>query len=570
MTARHLHAAFAACLLAALSAAQDPASSETLLREVRELRARVEAVEAENAALKGTLRDRDADGAVEERINALLASEDGTTVKSSANPLTFIGEFRFRVAATLGDNGFGPGGVPSSTPVGPGANQFAVPDRERDGWWTDALMRMGILYDFAPDVTAYSEMRAKWAFGQSGATSSPFGLGSNGGVDGGPGGAGGSTGQNADYPVLLDLNTFVFVHQAWLETRNVFGAPELTFRIGRQEIALGGQFQFGAAEWYDGFNFDALRFDWTAETWRLTAIASKLQSVDADGNQRTSFFNSHDDDDLLALYFTYTGVADHAFDAYWILVNGHGGADDDGSGASVGALGNFVGDPAGSGGTAYYSTVGVRAAGLFREVAAGLDYGFEAAYQFGDGRGSPTGFPPIGAFDVDAFAVEASLGLTLDEESKLRVGIRALYAEGPSDDALAYTPLYPSRHAASGFRARYGLFDLLPMTNVFSLQGGVQFDPAEDWSLGATLLWGEADEAGLMPGNRRNGATLSAVVPDDDYGVEVDVWAEYRASSQMTFAAGLALLFPDDAGEALWLVDDGAQFYAYFQARLAF
>jgi hypothetical protein len=565
-------AALAALPLQSAAFAQDPGASPELLKEVRALRERVEKVEEENARLKGRLVERDLDSATEKEINALVARE-GTTVKSTADPVTLIGEFRFRAALSLGDNSSLPGGG-GSTPVGPGApSSFSSVDSEHDGWWVDSLMRTGMLYDFGKDVTAYAEMRAKWAFGQASGTSFPYAFDPSGGF-GGSGGTGqGSPGQPSQ-PSIFDVNTYVFVHQAWLEVRRVFGADELSYRVGRQEIALGNQFQIGGAEWYDGFNFDALRLDWTDDAWRLTGFAAKLQSVDSDGNQRTSFFNSHDDDELFALYFTYSGVQDHVFDAYWIYVNGHGGADDGGAAPSIGTLGNFVGDPLGSGGTAYYHTVGARASGLFPDVAGGLDYGFEAAWQFGSGAGSPSGTlgggAPIGAYDVDAYAIEAEVGLTLETEAKLRVYARALMAEGPSSTDAAYTPLYPTRHAAAGFRARYGLFDLMPMSNVFSLQGGLHFDPAEEWTLGATVLWATADSSGTTPGNRRNGGGFVASVPDEDYGVEIDVWADYRAGSQLVISAGLAVLFPSDAGEALWLLDGDPHFYAYFQTRLAF
>lgn len=551
--------------LAAAAFAQEVAPGAALLEEVRALRDRVEAVEAENARLRGVVAASGAEAAFATEVDRLTARE-GTTVRSVADPVTLIGEFRFRTAASLGGNGPGAGGAPTSTPSGPGTS--GLPAAEHDGWWTDALMRMGLLYDFGPDVSAYAEMRAKWAFGAASATSFPFELDSTGGVAPG-GGAGTQAGAPGGSPVL-DINTFVFVHQAWLETRRVFGAEELSFRVGRQEIALGNQFQFGAAEWFDGFNFDALRLDWTDSDWRLTALAAKLQAIDADGNQRTSFFNSHDDDDLLALYFAYTGVADHAFDAYWIFVNGHGGADDGGAGSSIGALGNSVGDPLGGGGTTYFHTFGLRAGGRFAEVGAGLDYNVEFAYQTGSGEGSPTAFPTVGPYDVDALAAEAEIGLTLDAESKLRTFVRALYAEGPSGNDLAYVPLYPSRHASAGFRARYGLWDLMPMTNVFSLQLGAHVDPAADWTLGATVLWAEADEAGPTPASVRHGARLTAALPDDEYGVELDVFAEYRASAQLIMTAGFAALFPSAAGEALWLLDGDPHLYAFLQARLAF
>jgi len=134
-----------------------------------------------------------------------------------------------------------------------------------------------------------------------------------------------------------------------------------------------------------------------------------------------------------------------------------------------------------------------------------------------------------------------------------------LYAEGPDDGDAGYQTLFPNRHSNSGFRARYGIADLSPMTNVFSLQGGIHFDPTADWTIGATVLWSEADEA-----------DAATVVSDDDYGWEIDIWAEYRYSEHLTFNTGVAFVFPDDDNAGAFNLDDDTHFIAYLQARLLF
>ena len=79
------------------------------------------------------------------------------------------------------------------------------------------------------------------------------------------------------------------MYQAWLEVRNMFGRKELWSRVGRQEIVLGNQFQFGNADWYNGVVFDGGRIDWTARCWSLTLLTLKLSSLDGDVNQVSSF-----------------------------------------------------------------------------------------------------------------------------------------------------------------------------------------------------------------------------------------------------------------------------------------
>ncbi len=497
---------------------------EDLQKQLDTMKAKVTALEAEKA-VADNVQD---EAALESQINSLSERYlAGTTVKSAANPVSLTGEFRFRNSWTFGDN------LPGTTPRGPFA--FSTPAEEHDGSYTDALVRLGFQYDFSRDVTAFAELQAHWAFGDGASTNSgSFDTFSEGG----------SNRSSLDNGV----STTVRAHQAWLEVRNLFNRPELSSRTGRQEIVLGNQFHFGNADWYNGYAFDGTRWDWDSESFSLTALVLRLATQDLDPNQNPSFRNSHDDDELYSLYFTLKTIKNHQLDIYWIYVNGHGGAFDNGSGVSTGSLGNFVGDPAFIG-TAYYHTIGARIGGML-DVAAGLDWNLEFAYQFGDNLGP--GFD----LDIDAFALEAEVGLTFNKSSMFRAYVRFLWATGPEDDELGYVTLYPNRHANGGFRARYGIFDLIPMTNVITPQLGIHFDPNAQWTIGATILWATTDE------------DLGAI--EDDYGWEIDVWAEYRYSENLVFNIGLAFIFADDALEAIWAIDDDFQFYGYFQARLLF
>jgi hypothetical protein len=494
--------------------AQVGSSNEDILGEIRALKARVSSLETENATLKSAAADT-AGADLELQINALTDRVvTGSTLRSAADPVTLTGEFRFRNSWSFGD---------------------LANDSEHDGSWTDALVRLGFMYEFTREVVAFAELQSHWAYGDDAATSAATGFFGGGGIGG-----------NFDNGTSLDVE----LHQAWLEIRNIFGRSELSNRTGRQEVVLGNQFQFGNADWYRGWSFDGTRWDWDSESFSLTALVMKLATADGDFNQLSSFFTPHDDDELYSLYFTLKTIANHELDLYWIYVNGHGSATGSGSGNSGGSLGNAVGGP--FGGTAYYHTIGGRIGGVFPDIAAGLDWNLEVAYQFGDAN--VTGG---GNADIDGLAVEAELGITFNKSSMFRLYARFLWAEGADGDDSGYVPLYPNRHSNSGFRARYGIFDLVPMTNVVTFQVGMHFDPDPAWTLGATVLWATTDEE-------------FAGVDDDDYGWEIDVWAEYRYSEHLVFNAGLAFLFPDDSGVAIWGTDDDTQFLMYMQARLLF
>jgi len=470
-------------------------TQEDVLHELKALKDRVSTLESENAHLRTTVTDQN-DQELESQINALTDRlVAGTTVKSAANPVTLTGEFRFRNTWSLGESATG---------------------GDHDGSWNDALVRLGFQYDFTRDVTAFAELQTHWAFGQG---ASPSASGSNYGSG------------NVD------------VYQAWLEIRNLFDRAELSTRTGRQEIVLGNQFQFGNADWYNGFTFDGTRWDWDSESFSLTALVLKLNSNDGDLNQNPSFNNNHDDDELYSLYFTLKTIQNHELDLYWIFVNGNGGNVNS-------SIANNAGATAPSTGTDdFWHTFGARIGGMFPDIAAGMDWNVEFAYQTGDYAND--------TLDVDNFALEAELGLTFNKESNFRVFVRFLWAEGADSGETGYITLFPNRHSNSGFRARYGAFDLIPMSNVVTVQGGFHFDPADAWTLGLGVIWAGEDE-GAAGGD------------DEDYGWEIDAFAEYRYSEHLVFNIGVALVFPEDALEAAWNIDDDMQFLAYVQARLLF
>jgi hypothetical protein len=471
--------------------------------KLRDLEKRLSAVEAENATLKSQVADRD-DEALETQVNALLDRYAGTTVNSVANPITLTGELRFRTNWQLGDDEF---------------------DDELDGSWTDSLVRLGFMYEFTGDVTAFVELQSHWTFGDdTAATNGAFSW---------------YKGYPSDWEIGASDHDVV-LYQAWVEVRNVLNQPELSSRTGRQEIVLGNQFQMGNADWYNGWAFDGTVWIWEDESFRLIGAIVKLANFDRDLNQLPSYLSDHDDDELYSVYFTLKTIENHELDIYWIYVNGH-------AGAATHAL-----FPIAFPDTLYFHTIGGRIGGEFPDIADGLDWNVEVAYQFGDVNDVPE-------TDVDGFAVEAQVGVVFDKSNMLRAYVRFLWAQGPDDNDSGYIPLFPNRHSNTGFRARYGLFDLIPMNNVMTLQGGLHFNPDPAWTLGATVLWATTDESDTI-----------VSTSDDDYGWEIDVWGEYRFTEQMTLGAGVAFLFPDDEGVALWSLDDGTHVLIYLQARLVF
>lgn len=522
----------AALLCAAAAVAQDPAVDEMrrLQGALEEVRRAQDALAAENRSLRdevATLKSArsEADVAASEarldrEVNRVTSGLAGTELRSGATALTVSGEFRFRT-------------VWASAQVG---------NVELDGYWTDARVRTGFKFDFTRDVTAFAEFQSHWGFGDGASTSGggpanpftpPHGVGSG------------------------ETTTDVDLYQGFAEVRNVFGKEGLRYRVGRQEIVLGNQLQFGNADWYSGWSFDAMRLTYANDDVALDAFAFKGASGDADFNQFHSVASAHDDDEVYALYGTYKGAKNLTLDGYWIYVNGHGGSTDGlgGSGSSLGALGGSVGGAGlALGSTAYFHTFGVRAAGKIEGVADGLDLALEAAYQTGDVNGA-------GAItDVSGLMLESEVGITFDAAKLFRIYTRWLYTEGAHGDESGYVLLYPNRHGQGDFLARYGTLDVLPMANVISGQIGVTYAPSADWILGAQAVFATADAPNVLGG----------VAGDDDYGWEGDLWALYKVSDRFTLVGALILLFPDDEGSALYLVNDDVAVAVALQARLTF
>jgi hypothetical protein len=467
-----------------------------------DMKKELDALKAQVAALQADKGVAAREESVETEVNKLserLAA--ATTVDSGANKVKLTGEFRFRSTLELGDSA------------------AAV---EKDGWFNDSRVRLGFGYDFSRDVSAYAEVQSDFAYGQNG----------------------GPTGTDAN----SSESTNVYLYQAWVKTGNLFGRPEFSAKWGRQELVFGNQFMFGNADYYDGQSFDGVRYDWNSDSFSLTGMWFRTTTGSGnDINQYPAYGpnavngDGHDHDEFYSLYFTLKSIKNASLDLYYIYVNGLRGGTADSLGAATGA------------GT-YFHTFGGRFGGT-ADVASGLDYNIELAYE--------TGTAPSDA-DIDGLGGEAEIGVTFNKDNKFRAWIRALWLEGSDGTDSGFIALWPNRHSnTAAFRARYGAADIFPMNDIFALTGGVHFDPAKDWTVGLTGVWGQRESDGP--------ATL-----DDAYGFEIDLWAEYRYSDAMTFSAGIAMILPDDqidgsnGGYGQTAFDGDTSFLFWMQARLFF
>ena len=391
-----------ACLiLAPLATAQ---SDDDLRREVDQLKRDLQKVmhqndriARENAELRGEIETIQTDeSGLEERINALSESLEfarASDVDSVANPIRIIGEFRTRFGATF-DRDFG-------------RNQNPSRGEDDDGFYTDARFRVGFEFDFDKDVTTHFSLQANGLYDNGDTPASNGGLGD------------------------VDL------YEGWILIRNLFGRKELSAKTGRQEIVLGNELHFGNNDFFSGETFDGTHWLWSSENFDLHFFAAKLGlSNTANFNTRDHPFNTvgagdgYDDDAVYGLYFTLKSIQDHVIDIYAFYFDGQ-------AGNTTGTLGNPLGSP--SNGDAFKGglgedfeifTVGLRLDGIFN-VAAGLDYNIEFAYQFGDIN---DGVPATQDIDVEGFVLEVEIGITFSANNNFRLFTRFYWAEGADGD----------------------------------------------------------------------------------------------------------------------------------------
>lgn len=507
---------------------------DDLLKEIRRLNNKIDSISAaqdrlanENAALRRDneeLKDK-VEGELapasdlEKSLNALADTASyaaGTTVNSVANPITLTGAFRFRA------------GFASNRDFGADINGSGNDSGDDSGTYVDA--RINVAFDFAlsRNVTAHFEMISAGLFEND---------------DADP-----NTGQ------LDEVN----LYQGWVLIDKIFGRDEMGARFGRQEIVLGNELHFGNNSFFGGETHDAVIAWWGQEEFSLTLVWAKYdvaEPYNASGHPYPGYLsgNGFDDDEAFVAYFTLNTITNHVLDLYYGFLNANNSI-----GTSFGTLGNAI--PADT----FAHFIGIRLAGDLPDVAAGLDYNVEFTYETGDIDSA--------AIDLEGIIIEAELGITFNADNKFRVFGRFIYSEGPDDGDSGFVPLFVDRHEQVNWddhtatRARWGLMDIIPLTNVISGQIGMTFMPADNWILGLTVLGAWRDEDVMTTDGDM----------EDDIGWEIDLFADYRYSDETTISLGLGIFLPNEGAPLENSVlsagndDDEAAFLFYLQSLTTF
>ena len=299
------------------------------------------------------------------------------------------------------------------------------------------------------------------------------------------------------------------LHQGYAEFTDVAGTP-LGLRIGRQEIALGGQRLVGTVGWaQQGRAFDGVRASLSPAGGQVDLLALRL----ADGSAATHT----DDARLLGVHAELSALAGAQL---YALQNTNGSATDQ-------------------------WTLGARKAGK----AAGLSYRVEGAYQTGERNGE----------DVAATMVGARLGTNL-AGGKATATAWVDLLSGDDDPADGETKVFDTLFATN--HKFYGYADLFLNLPVHTAGRGLRdvalkftLSPAEGWKLAADLhsFAVMADEG----------------ISESRLGEEIDLTVKYGYSADATWTAGVSYVNAGDGLTAIGRPDDDL-LWAYVMTDVQF
>jgi hypothetical protein len=418
--------------------------------------------------------------------------------------------------------------------------------------YVEQRTRLGVTADFTDEVSARIEFDAYHIWG-GGTFRSDYVTGADGYVGDG-----------------------VNLYQAYINVDELWGSP-LSLRIGRQEIAFGSQWLAGvndASSGFWGLSYDGVRLTYTADEFTVDAFATKLaEGFDDLGDSDVAFYG---------IYASYLGLEDIVIDGYWMWVR-----DDGNAGYGVLPLGFDSAD---------IHTLGLRGAGTIDA----FDFEAEVAYQFGDVEDDDFTFLWIDFDDdkdISALGVNLELGYTFDAnwQPRLYAGMAFLEGGDQGDDINSLWDLawdgWDNDSDDLSFNRLFSNWEYseflenTDLSNVFVYRLGLSVMPTESLSLALAAAYFVTDEAprdinfwwdflGLYDDNH-----------DDTLGIEVGLYADYAYSEDLSFRAGFAHFFGDDATTDHNFVvangllpflgadddgDEGDYNYLFFETEIAF
>ncbi|MEQ8767715.1 MAG: alginate export family protein [Planctomycetota bacterium] len=299
----------------------------------------------------------------------------------------------------------------------------------------------------------------------------------------------------------------VDIHQAFVDLERLFDV-DFGLRIGRQELSYGDQRLVSPLDWRFRA-FDAIKARYRRDDWTLDVFASNV--LEGTSTNRDRMFNG--------AYFTWEVDEEAILDVY-LFQRMYGDR-------------TFAGERGGLSDLEDY-TLGGRYARRGDLGGAEVDFTAEGAFQFGSRGGD----------HVEAFAWALKGGVTLDEETKFRIGAEWAYATGDEDpldgNSNTFVPLFPFGHFFHGY------YDQWVWSNGHDLAFSASFWPHEDlkvqldwhnfWLDDTQDAWYAAD---LTPIRRDPTGSARRYV-----GSEIDLTGRWNIQEQVSLWFGYSFFQP--------------------------
>ncbi len=398
-----------------------------------------------------------------------------------------------------------------------------------DRFYAEGVTRLNVNARFTEQVSTFTELYSYWFWGD---------------------------GFRSDYATGLDFrggqNDGTQILQAYVELEEVLDQP-LRLRIGRQLLRLGNGWLVGEKTTATQYlSHDAVRLTYTPTDWEVDAFWSRIAE--------DSFGADPGDGDFLGLYGTYKGFENINLSAYYLFLKDHQRVED------------FRGTPVTQWaeslvGIDQYpkTTIHTLGARIYGDIGS-FDYSVEGAYQWGDAatvgqrfqRDMLWGSYGDNRAEYDNWGAEAEIGYRVDMIGSPRFYAGGVYFGGEDNrDVSFWEWLNPfSRPQASvSFNRLFSqtyhspvLVDNTHMSNFSQLRLGVQFKPADAWSVNVRAANYWANGAFEYP-RRLLGSPLAPTLSfwteqsSRDLGTTVETIIGYQYSEDLRFSLYWGHLF---------------------------
>jgi len=242
------------------------------------------------------------------------------------------------------------------------------------------------------------------------------------------------------------------------------GMKNLSLKLGRQRIVLGGQRLMGHFDWdNNGWSFDGVRADYSSKlgntmfAW-LRVVETDGAFLNSGGIGRSGLTGGSQDEDLYIIYNTLKMIPGMTIEPYWMgLFDGQVAA-----AAATTKDGRSAKDQ-----KRHY--LGVRVVG--KAMKKMIDYTAEGVWQTGQQKDDAQKQQTI-----NAWATAITVGVTLPVPMKPRIGLEYDYASGSAPDAEdsggrhTFDGLWPTNHLYYGYMDNFAWKNMVDYVGQFSLK----------------------------------------------------------------------------------------------------